>query len=51
MQLGLVGLGRMGRNMARRLMAGRHEIVAWDERADVVQSLERDGLQWRLSPS
>ena len=43
MQLGLVGLGRMGGNMARRLMAGGHEIVAWDERADAVRALELDG--------
>jgi 6-phosphogluconate dehydrogenase len=43
MQLGLIGLGRMGGNMARRLMAGGHQIVAWDRRADAVQALERDG--------
>ena len=36
MQLGLVGLGRMGGSMARRLMAGGHQIVAWDQRADAV---------------
>ncbi|MBF8300523.1 MAG: 6-phosphogluconate dehydrogenase, partial [Acidobacteria bacterium] len=43
MQLGLIGLGRMGGNMARRLMAGGHEVVAWDRRAAAVQALERDG--------
>ena len=30
MQLGLIGLGRMGGNMARRLIAGGHEVVVWD---------------------
>jgi 6-phosphogluconate dehydrogenase len=43
MQLGLIGLGRMGGNMARRLMAGGHQVVVWDQRADAVQALARDG--------
>ena len=43
MQLGMIGLGRMGGNMARRLMAAGHEIVAFDFRADAVQALARDG--------
>ena len=29
MQVGMVGLGRMGRNMARRLMRGGHQIVGY----------------------
>ena len=43
MQLGLIGLGRMGGNMARRLMAGGHQVVVWDQRAEAVQALARDG--------
>jgi 6-phosphogluconate dehydrogenase len=43
MQLGLIGLGRMGGNMARRLIAGGHQIVAWDRSADAVQTVARDG--------
>jgi len=43
MQLGLIGLGRMGGSMARRLMAGGHQIVAWDRRADALQAIEREG--------
>src|SRR5688500_7672440 len=43
MQLGLIGLGRMGGNMARRLMAGGHEVVAWDRSADAVNTLASDG--------
>jgi len=43
MQLGLIGLGRMGGNMARRLMAAGHQIVAWDRSADAVSSLSKDG--------
>lgn len=43
MQLGLIGLGRMGSNMARRLVAGGHKVVAWDHNADAIQATARDG--------
>ena len=36
MELGLVGLGRMGANMARRLILGGHRIVAYDLSAEAV---------------
>jgi 6-phosphogluconate dehydrogenase len=39
MQLGLIGLGRMGGNMARRLGAAGHTVVAWDRSADAVNAL------------
>jgi 6-phosphogluconate dehydrogenase len=44
MQLGLIGLGRMGGNMARRLRAGGHEVIAYDRNAATVQSLSQDGV-------
>jgi 6-phosphogluconate dehydrogenase len=43
-QLGLIGLGRMGGNMARRLAAGGHPVVAWDRSADAVQALQQEGV-------
>ena len=43
MQIGLVGLGRMGGNMSRRLLGGGHEVVVWDRSADAVQALARNG--------
>ena len=43
MQVGLIGLGRMGGNMARRLMAGGHDVVAWDRSPEAVQAVARDG--------
>ena len=43
MQLAIVGLGRMGANIARRLMRDGHEIVAFDLSKDAVQALARDG--------
>jgi 6-phosphogluconate dehydrogenase len=33
MQLGMVGLGRMGANLTRRLIRGRHEVVDYDVNA------------------
>jgi 6-phosphogluconate dehydrogenase len=43
MQLGMVGLGRMGANLVRRLMRGGHETVVYDVNADVVRRLEDEG--------
>ena len=43
MKLAMIGLGRMGGNMARRLMRAGHEIVAWDRDADAVAKLAADG--------
>jgi 6-phosphogluconate dehydrogenase len=43
MQFGIVGLGRMGANMVRRLMKGGHECVVHDVSADAVAALVKDG--------
>ncbi|OLE13423.1 MAG: 6-phosphogluconate dehydrogenase (decarboxylating) [Acidobacteria bacterium 13_1_20CM_4_56_7] len=43
MRLGMVGLGRMGANMARRLMRGGHEVVVTDRSADAVKALASEG--------
>jgi 6-phosphogluconate dehydrogenase len=43
MQLGMIGLGRMGSNMVRRLLRGGHECAAYDHQADAVHSLAREG--------
>ena len=43
MQLGMVGLGRMGSNIVRRLMADGHRCVGYDVSADAVAALEADG--------
>jgi 6-phosphogluconate dehydrogenase len=45
MQLGMVGLGRMGANLVRRLMRDGHECVVYDVSADAVKSLESEGAQ------
>ena len=43
MQLGMVGLGRMGANLTRRLMRDGHEVVVYDVNADSVHQLESEG--------
>jgi 6-phosphogluconate dehydrogenase len=43
MQLGMIGLGRMGANMARRLMGGGHECVVHDVSPDAIGALEAEG--------
>src|SRR6202158_5049217 len=43
MHLGMVGLGRMGANMARRLMRGGHEVVVTDLSADAVKAMATEG--------
>jgi 6-phosphogluconate dehydrogenase len=43
MQLGMIGLGRMGANMVRRLMRAGHECVVWDRSAETVAALGKDG--------
>ena len=43
MQLGMVGLGRMGANLSRRLMRAGHEVVAYDLDADAVSTLAAEG--------
>ncbi len=45
MQLGMIGLGRMGANMARRLMRGGHQCVVYDRSADTVKALVAEGAK------
>ena len=43
MQLGLIGLGKMGGNMAERLRLGGHQVVGFDFSAEAVQKLTASG--------
>jgi 6-phosphogluconate dehydrogenase len=45
MQLGIVGLGRMGGNMTRRLMRGGHACVVYNRSSGPVDELVKDGAQ------
>src|SRR5512132_4169820 len=42
MQIGMIGLGRMGANMVRRLLTGGHQCVVFDRSLHVVQELVED---------
>jgi len=50
MQLGMVGLGRMGANMVRRLMRGGHECVVYDISEEAVDALAAEGAVGATSP-
>ncbi len=43
MQLGMIGLGRMGANMVERLMKAGHELVVYDSHPDAVKALAAEG--------
>jgi 6-phosphogluconate dehydrogenase len=45
MQLGMIGLGRMGANMVRRLQRGGHQCVVFDASADAVSALTKEGAR------
>ena len=47
MQLGMVGLGRMGAGIVRRLMKDGHRCVGYDVSPDAVKALEADGAAAR----
>jgi 6-phosphogluconate dehydrogenase len=43
MNIGMIGLGRMGANMVRRLIRGGHGCVVYDRSKDTVRELAKDG--------
>ncbi|HEV2833679.1 MAG TPA: decarboxylating 6-phosphogluconate dehydrogenase [Pyrinomonadaceae bacterium] len=43
MQIGMIGLGRMGANMVRRLLRAQHECVVYDRNPEAVKSLATEG--------
>jgi len=49
MQIGMVGLGRMGANMIRRLIKGGHECVVFDLSSDRIELLVREGAKGSAS--
>jgi 6-phosphogluconate dehydrogenase len=49
MQIAMIGLGRMGANMSRRLMRAGHECVVYDVNKQSVEALEKDGSEGACS--
>ncbi|MDD3650468.1 phosphogluconate dehydrogenase (NAD(+)-dependent, decarboxylating) [Immundisolibacter sp.] len=51
MQLGMIGLGRMGANMTRRLLRDGHQVVAYDIQPQAVAAVANDGAVPAGSPA
>jgi len=49
MQLGMIGLGRMGMNMVRRLLKGGHKVVAYNRTPDKTREIVREGAKGAYS--
>lgn len=45
MKIGIIGLGRMGGNMAQRLLQHNHEVVVYDRSAEAIKALEEKGAE------
>lgn len=43
MQIGMIGLGKMGANMTRRLLQGAHSVIVTDLNRDAIKAAEQDG--------
>jgi len=50
MEIGFIGLGKMGLPMARRLIEAKHQLVVFDTRKEAVDALVRIGAQAATSP-
>ena len=49
MKLAMIGLGRMGGNMARRLTKGGHQVIGYARSAENVRELQKDGIEGATS--
>ena len=49
MQIAMIGLGKMGMNMARRLIKGRHKVIAYNRTPEAVKKIAREGAQGAYS--
>ena len=49
MQIGMIGLGRMGMNMAKRLLQGGHEVVAYNRTPEKTEEIVKEGAAGSFS--
>lgn len=49
MEIGFIGLGRMGANMVRRLLKGEHRVIAWNRTAAKTQEIVTEGAEGAYS--
>lgn len=50
MQLAMIGLGRMGGNMAKRIAAAGHEVVGYDRSPESDRTVQASKRWWQRSP-
>jgi 6-phosphogluconate dehydrogenase len=50
MQIGMIGLGRMGMNMAKRLLMGKHEVIAYNRSPEKIIEIKKKGAKGAYSP-
>ena len=43
MQIGMIGLGKMGANMVRRLLRAKHQVVVYDRSAEAIEAMKKEG--------
>src|SRR5579863_8496135 len=49
MQIAILGLGKMGRNIAEKLMLGGHEVVVWNRSRDALEKLRVEKASYIVS--
>ena len=49
MQVGMIGLGRMGMNMAKRLLKGGHKVIAYNRSPDRTKEIVAQGAKGAYS--
>ena len=49
MQVGMIGLGRMGMNMSRRLLGGEHQVVVFNRSGEKVEQMQKEGAMGSAS--
>ena len=49
MQIAMIGLGRMGMNMARRLLSGHHQVIAYNRTPTKTEEIEKEGAEGAYS--
>ena len=49
MKLGMVGLGKMGSNMTKRLLRNSHDIIVYDHDINAMREIEKEGAKFSLA--
>ena len=50
MHIGMIGLGKMGMNMAKRLLSGGHVVTAYNRSPERINEIEKEGARGTPAP-